>query len=87
MSIFNRDSVYKINNFNRDIKREFYFCHRWDGTGYVAGIISSSSKHSVCEKLDILRFLVSKSLKHFCFLFYHLKTNTLKLVNPGKLAN
>ena len=90
MSLFNWDSVYKINNFNGDIRGEFYFCHRWDGTGYnVAGIRSSSSKHSLCEKLDFLRFLVTRSLKHFCFLFYQvfpdilpLKTNTLKLVNP-----
>ena len=89
VSLFNGDSVYKIHNFNGDIRREFYFCHRWDGTGYVEWIRTSSSKHSLCEKLDFLRFLVSKSLKHFCFLFYQvfpgiltLKTNILKLVNP-----
>ena len=49
---FNGDSVYRINNFNGDIRSEFYFCHRWDGMGYnVAGIRSSSSKHSLCKKI------------------------------------
>ena len=55
----------------------------------MAGIRSSSFKHSLCEKLDFLRFLMSKSLKHVCFLFYQVfpviltvKTNSLKLVNP-----
>ena len=73
VSLFNGDSIYKISNFNGDIRSEFYFCHRWDGMGYyVAGI-----------KLDFLRFLVSKSLKHFCFVFYQVFVGilTLKLVN------
>ena len=50
-SVVNGDSVYIINNFNGDIRREFYFCHRWDGSGYnVARIRSSSSKHSIMLK-------------------------------------
>ena len=43
MSLFNGDSVYKINNFNGDIRREFYFCHRWDWMEYNVARIRSSS--------------------------------------------